>query len=88
MEGDVPLAVRVNGIPIWTIRLRRNAADGTPEVVVVDPVLGPFAIDDRFTIEVRALAGVPGLAAIACESRWRPVSANQLFNLLSLNQLN
>ena len=87
MEGDVPLAVRVNGIRIWKIRLRRKASDWTPEVLVVDPVLGPFAIDDRFAIEVRSLAGASGLAAIAGESHWRPVSSNQLFNLLSLNQL-
>ena len=44
------------GIPISRVRLRGPQSD--PELVIVDPAIGAFAVDDRderFHIEVREL---------------------------------
>jgi hypothetical protein len=50
------LYLRVNGIDITNVRLRRKMADGLPigerELVIEDPILGKFAIDNSFILEV------------------------------------
>lgn len=50
------LYLRVNGIQIENVKIRRKMVAGAPvgdrEIVIEDPVLGNFAIDDTFILEV------------------------------------
>ena len=52
------LYLRVNDIEIDSLKIRRKMVSGSPtgeqEVVIEDPVLGKFAIDDSFIIETRS----------------------------------
>ena len=49
------LHLRVNGIDISTLKIRPKMVSGAPigdkELVIEDPVLGKFAIDDSFVLE-------------------------------------
>ena len=82
MEPQVSVQVRVNGILISRVRLRGPQSD--PELVIVDPAIGPFAVDDRderFHIEVRELDAP--LAARTENDGWRHVSSRALIAILS-----
>ncbi len=52
------LHLRVNGINITSVKIRPKMLAGMPrgerEVVIEDPQLGTFPIDDSFIIEVRS----------------------------------
>jgi hypothetical protein len=53
VQRSVGVQVRVNAVPISRVRLRGPECDR--QLVIVDPVIGAFAIDDqdqRFQIEV------------------------------------
>ena len=52
------LYLRVNGIEIDNLKIRRKLISGAPigerEIVIEDPALGKFAIDDSFILETRS----------------------------------
>jgi hypothetical protein len=58
MAAKPQLHLRVNGINITNVRIRPKMVAGMPrgerEVVIEDPQLGRFPIDDTFVIEVRS----------------------------------
>jgi len=70
--------VRVDGIDVPVLRIRREMTHGFPcgpkELVVKDPALGMFALDQNFTIEVKDLS-VPGI-------EWKRVTPAELIALL------
>lgn len=74
--GSANLQIRVNGILITKLTLRREMKSGYPDgpyqVVITDPVLGPFAINDTFEIELKEGRG-----------KWRKVFANELLTTLN-----
>lgn len=76
--GSTNLQVRVNGISIEKLTLRRQMREGYPdgpwEVVVTDPVLGQFAVDDSFEIELKMI-----------KKPWRKIFAAEL--LTTLNEI-
>jgi hypothetical protein len=45
VQRSVGVQVRVNGVPIGQVRLRGPECDR--KLVIVDPVIGAFAIDDQ-----------------------------------------
>jgi hypothetical protein len=73
--GSSNLQIRVNGIKIEKLKLRRQMRSGYPdgpwEVVVTDPVLGEFAIDDTFEIELKQ-----------CRQPWRKIFSAELLTTL------
>jgi hypothetical protein len=71
---NVSLKVRVNGIPVDRINIRRQIRGGYPdgpkEIVITDPTLGKFAIDDSFNIEFKE------------GKRWRKTFVSELLTML------
>ena len=71
--GDINL--RVNGVPVEHVSLRFQIVDGYPggpkEIVINDPILGQFHLDDAFAIEVQE-----------GEGPWRPQTAQALITLI------
>ncbi len=51
------LYLRVNGIAIENLKIRRKMRSGAfldeHELVIEDPIIGKFAIDDSFNLEAR-----------------------------------
>jgi len=70
------LYLRVNGIEIDTLRIRRKMVSGAPigerELVIEDPVLGKFSIDDGFILEARSDR----------RRKWEPTSISELFEMI------
>lgn len=70
------LYLRVNGINITSLKVRRKMVSGAPvgdrELVIEDPVLGKFAIDDSFIIEV----------STDRRSKWKTVSVGNFLAML------
>lgn len=69
------LYLRVNGIDIDSLKVRRKMVAGAPigelEIVIEDPVLGKFSIDDSFELETRS-------------DRRRKWSLTSVYNLLEM----
>ncbi len=76
--GSSHLQIRVNGLVIQKMTLRRQMRSGYPdgpwEIVVTDPVIGQFAIDDSFEIELKQ-----------CRQPWRKVFTAEV--LTTLNEI-
>jgi hypothetical protein len=70
------LYLRVNGIEIDSLKIRRKMISGAPigerELVIEDPILGKFAIDDSFIIEARPDR----------RRKWRTSSIADLFEMI------
>lgn len=68
--------LKVNGIEIDSLKIRRKMVSGAPigelEIVIEDPVLGKFSIDDSFVLEVRSDR----------RKRWRPSSVADLLEMI------
>lgn len=89
------LNIRVNGITISHLKLRRQLVNGAPvgklEVVIQDPVLGMFAIDDnedvpagapRFVIEIQDTS-IPAAERCKLKSKgWKIISVTDLLSTL------
>lgn len=89
------LYIRVNGINITHLKVRREMVDGKPvgkrQIVVTDPVFGSFAIDDneelqpgmsRFILELKDIS-IPPEQRRDMESRgWRTVNIDELLSVL------
>ena len=71
----VDLRVRVDGLEVQTLRLRRGMVRGFPcgprEIVVKDASLGTFALNDDFIIEV-----------LNQEGFWQNTTVTNLLSLL------
>jgi hypothetical protein len=74
--GSQNLQVRVNGVPATKMTVRRQMRSGYPdgpwEIVVTDPVIGSFAIDDTFEIEMKQ-----------CRQPWRKVFVAEVLTMLN-----
>lgn len=74
MENN--LQVKVNGILIAKLSVRRQIVEGYPdgplELVITDPLLGKFAIDDNFIIEAKL-----------GKKHWQKVTVKNLFAILT-----
>ncbi len=72
------LQLRVNGIDIDKLKLRPKMVAGVPrgkrEVVIEDPKLGSFPIDDSFIIETRN----------SPRKKWEPTSVESLIQSIEL----
>jgi len=71
------LYLRVNGIQIDNLKVRRKMVSGAPigdvELVIEDPLLGKFAIDDGFVLEITRDR----------RRKWEPTTVKDLLALVS-----
>ena len=83
MQQSASVQVRVNGILINQVRLR--GIKGDPRLVIVDPIVGAFEIDDRdnrFHVEVLDLNIPPEARAALPGSGWKDISVRALIAML------
>jgi hypothetical protein len=74
------VALRVNGFRMTKARVR--CAQTGLELIITDPRLGDFAIDDRFTLELLELLCPPDMRERLPNGGWRKVSLEILIALL------
>jgi hypothetical protein len=80
MLTDREVALRVNGLRVTKARVRRG--EQGPELIITDPILGDFAIDERFTLELLELLVSPEMRQRLPNDGWRTVSLRILIALL------
>jgi hypothetical protein len=83
VQQSASVQVRVNGIVINQVRLRGLKSD--PRLVIVDPVVGAFEIDDRdnrFHVEVLDLNIPTEVRATLPNGAWKQISVKALTALL------
>ena len=73
-------ALRVNGLRVTTARLRLR--EKGPELVITDPRLGEFAVDESFTLELLDLRIPPEMRNRLPHGGWRKVSLRILIMLV------
>ena len=70
------LYLRVNEVEIDSLKVRRKMVSGSPtgdwEIVIEDPILGRFSIDDSFALESRSDR----------RRKWKPSSIAQLLEMI------
>ncbi len=81
------LVVRVNGVVIRRVKIREYISGGQPtgeqELIIFDPMLGSFVVDDSFVFEVKDLA-LPEMARRTLPNDgWQQVSLRELLRLLT-----
>jgi hypothetical protein len=74
------VALRVNGFRMTMARVR--CAPTGLELIITDPLLDDFAIDDRFTLELLELLFPPEMRQRLPNGGWRKVSLRILIALL------
>jgi len=74
------VALRVNGLRVSKASVRRR--EKRPELVITDPLLGDFAVDDTFTLELLELLFPPVMRQRLPNGGWRKVSLRILIGLL------
>jgi hypothetical protein len=74
------VALRVNGLRVTKAKVRRG--EQGPELIITDPILGDFAIDERFTLELLELLVSPAMRQRLPNDGWRTVSLRILIALL------
>jgi hypothetical protein len=74
------VALRVNGLRVTKARVRRG--EKGPELIVTDALLGDFAIDDSFTLELLELLVSTEMRQRLPNGGWRKVSLRVLIALL------
>ena len=74
------VALRVNGF--WVTKARVRCAETGPELIITDPLLGDFAIDESFTLELLELLFPPEMRQRLPNGGWRKVSLRILIALL------
>ncbi len=81
------LVVRVNGVIIRRVKIREFISEGQPtgeqELVIYDPLVGSFAVDESFSFEVKDLALPEVVRQALPNDGWQPVSLPELLRLLS-----
>ncbi len=80
MLAERKVALRVNGLRVTKARVRRGQK--WPELIITDPILGDFAIDDSFTLELLELLFPPEMRHRLPNGGWRKVSLRILIALL------
>jgi hypothetical protein len=75
-----PVVLRVNGFPVTRVRVRLGKRG--PELVIADPLLGEFPIDERFTLELLELLNPPEMRLRLPNGGRRKVSLRILITLL------
>jgi hypothetical protein len=80
MLTERKIALRVNGLRVTKARIRRGQKG--PELIITDPLLGDFAIDDSFTLELLKLLCPPEMRRRLPNGGWRKVSLRILIRLL------
>ncbi len=80
-----PLVVRVNGVVVRRVKVREFVWDGQPtgeqELIIYDPVLGSFPVDESFIFEVKYLSAESGCRC--SPDGWQQVTLPELLNLLT-----
>jgi hypothetical protein len=74
------VALRVNGVRVANARVRRSQKG--PELVIADPLIGEFVIDDSFTVELLELLHPPEIRRNLPNGGWRKVSLRIMIALL------
>ena len=74
------VALRVNGVRVWRARIRREKT--VPTLIITDPILGAFAVDDNFTLEILELVHPSEIRLRLPHGGWRKVSLKILIALL------
>ena len=74
------VALRVNGFRVTEARVR--LWEKQPELVITDPLLGVFAVDDSFKLELLELLHPPEMRHRLPNGGWRNVSLRILIALL------
>jgi hypothetical protein len=74
------VAVRVNGICVKQARVCRRKR--VLKLIITDPILGEFAVNDRFTLELLELLHPPEIRRRLPNGGWRKVSLRILIALL------
>jgi hypothetical protein len=74
------VSLRVNGLRVTRARVRRGEKGA--ELIITDPLLGDFAIDERFTLELLELLLPPEMRQRLPNGGWRRVSLRILMGLL------
>lgn len=81
------LVVRVNGVVIRRVKIREYISGGQPtgeqELIIFDPVLGSFVVDDSFHFEVKDLALPEMVRCTMPNDGWHKVSLRKLLRLLT-----
>ena len=76
------LNLRVNGILISSYSVRNSMLqgrpEGAPEIVIIDPALGSFSIDNSFLIEIQDTSIPPSKTK---NRPWETVSMAELVKL-------
>lgn len=74
------VALRVNGVRVKKARVRREKK--LTMLIITDPLLGEFTVDDRFTFELLELLHPPEIRLRFPNGGWRRVSLRILIALL------
>ncbi len=82
-----PLVVRVNGVVVRRVKVREFVWDGQPtgeqELIIYDPVLGSFPVDESFIFEVKYLSATSDAGCRCSPDGWQAVTLPELLNLLT-----
>ena len=80
MITSANLSLRINGLPVENIKVRRELANGIytgkNELVIHDPTLGDFPLDSAFDIEIKDLS-LP-----EADRKWTVITVDELFRRL------
>jgi hypothetical protein len=74
------VALRVNGLRVTKARVRRR--EKMSKLIITGPLLGEFAVDDNFTLELLELLHPPEIRPRLPNGGWRKVSLRVLIALL------
>jgi len=66
---------------VWRARIRREKT--VPTLIITDPILGAFAVDDNFTLEILELVHPSEMRLRLPHGGWRKVSLRMAFQPLS-----
>lgn len=80
MLAQRKVALRVNGMRVTEAKVRRR--ENGPELVVTDPLLGDFAVDESFKLELLELLFPSVMRERLPNGGWRRVSLRILIALL------
>lgn len=82
-----PLVVRVNGVVVRRVKVREYVWDGHPtgeqDLIIFDPVIGSFSVDDSFVFEVRDLSVPEPERHSLPNEGWQRVTLRELLQLLT-----
>jgi len=80
MPTERKIALRVNGLRVTNVWVR--CGENGPELTITVPLLGDFAIDESFTLELLELLSPPAMRRRLPNGGWRKVSLRMLIALL------